>query len=222
MRILLLFTLIISIIFSCAPSRIVKPLQKKEKVISASLGGPLVGFAGTKIPIPFTTVSYAQGLNDKTTFFGSLHTTAALFGNFQTDIGFCQSIWQSDSLRMGFSLNPVLNFVFDKWEKQFRFWPQVDFNFYYELKPKKNFAYLGLSNWIELSTTRAHQQNQQNPWLPSLQLGYSHFLKKWSFTCELKWIAPGRENKPNIVDYVGLNGKGATGVFLNLSRRISK
>ena len=39
--------------YSCAPSRIIKPLNKGEKAVSINAGGPLIGFAGTKIPVPF-------------------------------------------------------------------------------------------------------------------------------------------------------------------------
>jgi hypothetical protein len=210
------------LLFSCAPSRVVRPLKKNEKVISANLGGPIVAFAGTRIPIPFTSIAYAHGLSNKTSAFGSVHTTSMLFGNFQTDLGVCHSIWKDDSLRLGLSVNPVINFVFDKWEKQFRFWPQVDLNFYYEFKPDQNFVYAGITNWIEPSSTRAHQQKQKYAWLPGIQLGYTHVKNKWNFTIEAKWLAPERDNKPNVVDYTGISGKGATGIYFGISRRLVK
>lgn len=222
MKILLNYLFLVLLIFSCSPTRIVRPLKKKEKVLSANFGGPLIGFSGATIPIPFTAVTYAQGLNEHTTAFGSLHSTAILFGNFQTDIGLCQQLWKSDSLRIGISCNPVFNILFDKWEKNFRFWPQIDFNFYYECKPGKNFVYLGALNWFELSGYRAHHQLQKKNWLPGIQAGYTHLFKNWSFTFECKWIAPGRENKPNVIDYKGFSGNGATGVYFGFTRKLSK
>ena len=222
MRIFITAIVISFVIFSCAPSRIVKPLKKNEKSLSANFGGPLIGFSGTTIPIPFTAISYAQGICDNTSAFGSVHTTAMLFGNFQTDLGICQQIWKSDSLRIGISCNPVFNVLFDKWEKNLRFWPQLDFNFYYEIKANKNFVYSGIMNWFELSGTKAHHQPQKKNWLPGIQAGYNHQFNEWSFTIEAKWIAPSRENKPNVIDYKGISGKGATGIYFGFTRKLTK
>jgi hypothetical protein len=52
---------------SCAPSRIVKPLEKGEQSLTANLGGPLIKFGSAPIPIPLTSVMYARGISNKTT-----------------------------------------------------------------------------------------------------------------------------------------------------------
>jgi len=207
------------VLFSCAPSRMVRPLEKGQKVVSAHLGGPLIGFAGTTIPIPFTTVHYAQGLSNKTSVFGSVHTTAMLFGVFQTDIGACQQVYYNDSLRLGFSVNPVLNLAFDKWEKKFKCWPQLDVNAYWEIKPKKSFVYIGVENWFELAGKKAHDVKQTNRWIVAPQLGYTYVRKKWNYGFETKFIAPNLKNLPNAVDYRGIGGKGALGVYLSFTRK---
>src|ERR1035437_5357458 len=146
---------------SCTPSSLVRPLDKGQKVVSASLGGPLIGFAGTTIPVPLTSVMYAQGITNKTSVFGSVHPTSLLFGVFQTDIGICQGLYYNDSLRIGFSVNPALNLAFDKWEKQFKCWPQLDVNMYWNIKPNKSFLYAGVENWFELAKYKAYKETQQ-------------------------------------------------------------
>jgi len=206
-------------LFSCTPSRVVRPLEKGQKTVSAHLGGPLIGFAGTTIPIPFTTVHYAQGITNKTTLFGSVHTTSLLFGVFQTDIGACQQIYFHDSLRVGLSVNPALNIAFDKWEKQLKCWPQLDINAYWEIKSKKSFLYAGVENWFELAAYKAHAITQQKHWLIAPQLGYTYVREKWNYNFETKYMAPTIANTPNVVDYRGIAGKGAIGVYISFTRK---
>jgi hypothetical protein len=216
-KIFFIFSLVI--FNSCTPSRLVRPLDKGQKVVSASLGGPLIGFAGTVIPVPLTTVMYAQGLSNKTSVFGSVHTTSMLFGVFQTDIGVCQRLYYNDSLRIGFSVNPALNLAYDKWEGHFKCWPQLDLNAYWDIKPKKSFVYAGVENWFELSKYKAYGETQQQHWLVNPQIGYNYVRKKWNYNFELKYLVPYINNLPNVVDYKGINHKGAIGVYINFTRK---
>lgn len=211
--------LIILFFQNCAPSRFVKPLAKNENAISANLGGPLIKFGNATIPIPFTSINYGRGITDKTTAFGSIHTTALLFGNIQTDIGICQSIYKNDSLKFGISVNPTMNLVFDKWEKNFRAWPQLDINAYKNILKDKAFVYIGLTNWFELSSQRAHQEPQTQRVLINPHLGLTYNTKKWSYSIETKFLQMNRNNTPNVVDYVGINQKGAVGIYLNFARK---
>ena len=89
--------IIISLIlmtFSCTPSRVIRPLAAKEIQVGASLGGPIINFAGAKIPVPFTSLYAAYGLDSSRSIFGGVHTTAAAAGVAQIDIGLTQSLWR--------------------------------------------------------------------------------------------------------------------------------
>ncbi|MBL4594071.1 MAG: hypothetical protein JKX68_09685, partial [Flavobacteriales bacterium] len=121
------------VFLSCMPSRIVRPLDKGQKAVGAHLGGPLIGFTGTTIPMPFTSIMYAQGITEKTTVFGSIHITSLLFGVIQTDIGACHNLYYNDSSRIGLSVTPAINMAYDKWEGKFKLWPQVDVNMYWDI-----------------------------------------------------------------------------------------
>ena len=107
-----LFAIVFFIVIAfqnCAPTRFVKPLAKKENAIAANLGGPLIHFGKAVTPIPFTSIMYGRGITNSTTVFGSVHTTALLFGNFQTDFGICQRLYKNDSLKFGITINPAIN-----------------------------------------------------------------------------------------------------------------
>jgi len=214
------FLIALAAFSSCAPSRLVRPLEKGKKIVSANLGGPLIGFSGKTIPLPLTSLMYAQGIKNNTSAFGSLHTTSLLFGVIQTDIGICQRVYFNDSLRLGISVNPSLNLAFDKWEKNFMCWPQLDINAYYEIKPKKSFLYAGIENWFELAQNKADDQKQTRHWLFCPQAGYTYCRAKWNYNIEMKFIAPNIKNTPNVVDYKGINGQGALGLYFTFTRKI--
>ncbi len=211
--------LIITQLFSCMPSRVVRPLDKGQRAVGAHLGGPLIGFAGTTIPMPFTSIMYAQGVTEKTTVFGSVHTTSLLFGVIQTDIGACHNLYYNDSLRIGLSVTPAVNMAYDKWESNFKLWPQVDVNMYWDIRPKKSFVYVGVDNWFELANTREHDQPQENRWIVNPQIGYTNVRDKWNHNIEFKYLAPNLDNEPGVVDYKGVSGKGAIGVYISFIRK---
>jgi hypothetical protein len=60
----------ILIFYSCAPTRFVKPLDKKQQAVNLSLGGPLIGYSGLTIPMPFLTATYGYGIDSTLTGFG--------------------------------------------------------------------------------------------------------------------------------------------------------
>ena len=209
----------IQFLLSCAPSRIVRPLEKGQQTISANVGGPLIGFAGTTIPMPLSSFSYAHGVKDNVTLFGGMHATAMLYGVFQTDIGACIGVLNQDSTKIGLSVNPVLNLAFDKWEGNFKAWPEIDVNVYWQFSPNKSFAYLGISNWFELASKKAHEQPQEHRMLINPHLGYTYVRTKWNYTMELKYLTPNIKNQPNVVDYKSFGERGGVGVYFNFSRK---
>ena len=209
--------------YSCAPTRLIRPLNKGEKVISANLGGPLFDFHNLTIPIPLTSLMYAQGLTDNTSVFGSIHTTSLLFGVAQTDIGICQKVYYNDSLRLGVSANPALNIAQEFWPATsggFKCWPQLDLNAYWEFNPHKSFVYAGIENWFELAQQRPDGETQTTHWIYCPQIGYTSVRHKWNYDFELKFIAPNLDNLPNVVDYFGIGGNGALAVYFTVTYKL--
>ncbi|GAB4133661.1 MAG: hypothetical protein Fur0041_06090 [Bacteroidia bacterium] len=218
MKKLYLYAVVISILlFRCAPSRYVVPLNEKEHAVTATFGGPMIGFSGAVIPVPLTSVGYGYGLDSSTTLYGNLHTTSLLYGTIQTDIGVCWSIYQKK--KFGISGNLGAQLMFDKWERNFRAWPTVDFNAYRFFRPSGSFYYFGIDNWIELSKQRAHNQEQQVHLLMNPHVGIQWKKQFWSYQLESKWILPYVKNEPNVVDYKGIAGSGALGVYFGVYRK---
>jgi hypothetical protein len=202
---------------ACAPARFVKPLDKGQKAISASLGGPLILYGKTTIPMPLTSIALGYGLDSGLTGFAGIHTTAMLFGVIQTDIGVVKQIRKQDNWIPAVTVSPIANLMIDKWQGKFSFFPQLDAHAYWNYPKKPHYAYVGLSNWFDLNSKRAEGDVQKTYWLPVVQLGNTIVKHKWTYTIELKY-AP-KINYPVVVDYQGIGRATALGVYLGIARR---
>lgn len=204
---------------NCAPSRFVKPLAKKQHAASFSLGGPLIKFGDAPIPIPFSTIAYGYGINDKVTGYGSIHTTSLLFGNLQSDIGTTFKLFEKEN-KFGFSASPALQIAYNITNKTgFRIWPSADVNTYFHINQKPSYLYAGVNAWFEFSKYKAHEQPQQKHAIPNLHLGYMIVKPKWQHQFELSYLGIGIANLPGVVDYIGISGKGALGFHYSLIRK---
>jgi hypothetical protein len=210
---------LITALTACAPSRFVRPLEKGQKAVNMNLGGPLIGFAGTTIPIPLTSLTGGYGLKPGFSVFGSLHTTSLLFGVIQLEAGAVKNIYRNDSIGLGFTFTPALNLAFDIWQTNFKAWPELDLNAYKEFGKNKNFYYLGVSNWFELSSKKAENEIQTTHWIINPHIGVNFVRPKWNYNLELKLLAPSVERLPNAVEYKGIGTRGAFGSYFSVSRK---
>lgn len=211
---------------ACSPIRYAKNLDHKEHAIQASLGGPLIGVPGIgTMPMPLTSVGYGYGLKEKTTVFGNWHTTAAIFGVAQADFGVTQGIWKKEN--MGITISPSVNVAMDVFEKNTRFWPILEANYYwdYRIKEKNDqkrifYLYTGFSNWFELQGMRAHGQKQTDRIMFNPHLGTVYQRGKWNFSLEAKFLAPYKSNENIVMDYKSPFGNyGALGTYFSVTYR---
>lgn len=217
----ILLAIVVSLsLYSCAPSRLIKPINKGEKQINASLGGPLINYAGTTIPIPFTSLTYAYGLEDNTTLYGSLHSTSLLFGVLQSEVGLVYQLKQPDSLKfykLGVSVSPSLNFMIDRWQGNFRFYPKYDFNIYSKWSKKRNhLAYLGFSNWFDFYENKAHNMKNQYFIIGNFHGGLMLNSGKWNHQLECKLFP--LFNSYIVVDYSPMFNNVPWGIYYSISK----
>ncbi len=218
---ILIFIFILSLIYtSCSPTRLIKPLNKGEKQFGASIGGPLINYASTTIPIPFTSLSGAYGLDEDISLFGAVYPTAAAFGVFQTEIGLVNQLKAPDTLKfynLGFSLNPSLNFLIDRWQGNFRFWPKHDFNIYSLIgKNRKSLLYIGMSHWYDFYAVKAHRVLNERFIIAHLNSGIVINRGKWNHQIDIK-LFPSY-NEKIVVDYFSPIGNVPWGVYYSISK----
>jgi hypothetical protein len=200
----------------------VEPLEKKELSIGGTFGGPVIDFGGP-IPMPVSTLEVGYGLDTNLTVFGALHTTAAVFGNFQIDAGISYQFLEQNKLIPNLSVAPGFNFITNI--KSTKFWPVLDVNAFWNYGARTNYFYIGANNYFELSKTMALEQEQLHPWLFSPQIGHVFKGKQenWQLTTEIKFLGPDIDNSTAFVPYKSLTGsRGATAFFIGCRWIIGK
>lgn len=221
---------IAAVLFSCAPTRFVKPLEHKQHAITGTLGGAMLNVPGIgTIPMPNTSLGYGYGIIPEMTVYGNWYSTAAVFGDIQLDAGCSYRVWKTD--KMGVTISPSVNFMVDVFEKNARLWPQLDANYYFDYwnrpcegkttKNKINYFYAGFSNWFELKSTRAHDLDQPYRLLFNPQIGHTFQRGKWDFNLEAKFLVPYISNQKIVVDYLSPFGnKGGLGAYFGVTYKL--
>jgi hypothetical protein len=203
-------------LFSCAPSLVVKPLKKGEKVLAVHLGGPMIRFSGLPIPVPLSGAEFHYGLSDKTTAGAGLGLTSLGFGTGQLNLGITsQLVSEENRLKTGISGVLKAHFLLDRWEKNFRFYPETGFHVFRQTGRQRWYA--GASAWFE-TRFGGRQRTSENIWVPMLHAGWQKAEGRWQPSAEIKWIAPGEDSRNLVVDYIAPAGRGSLGVYLGLKR----
>ena len=208
-------------VFSCAPSRFVRPLEKKESAVNLSLGGPLFKYGNNEIimPIPFMTATYGYGIDSTLTGFASLNITSGLYGNVQTELGILKQFMEQQELFPSISASLALNIIYRD-PRNSRLFPQLDLFTFWEYGKKGNFFYTGVDTWLEFARKRDLEEDQQYHLFVSPLIGHTFNGEKWNFKIEAKFIAPHLSNKSMVVDYVTpVRDRGALGIYFGLTRK---
>ena len=215
----LLPLLAISTLFSCAPTRFVKPLADGGHAVNVAVGGPLFEFGKLVIPMPLLSAAYGYGVDSTLTAFGGVNITSGVYGNAQIDLGVTKQLFKQSGAVPAVSITPVANFIYRNKDAK-KFYPQLDVHAFWEFNQRRNFLYAGISNWFELSGKKAHDQEQTNHWLVTPQIGQTFVREKWDFTIEAKFLAPNISYESNVVDYKSPLGKrGAFGIYFGYTRK---
>jgi hypothetical protein len=197
----------------------VKPLAAKQKALTASLGGPVIGFGNAVIPVPFTSVGFAYGVNDKSTLSTRVHTTSALFGVAHVETGFLRQLRAAAGFTPGISVNGQASWMFDGWNHRFRAYPQVDVNAWWNVGSQGSYWYVGATTWYEAMAQGTGGRTQSTRFIPAAHSGFSRERTKWSMRVEAKYLAPFNSNQSLTIDYKAPGNSGAFGIYLSLMRK---
>ena len=198
---------------SCAPTRYVVPLNKREKSVSASYGGPIFKEDGIPMPLPLVNITYAKGKTNSLTYFGGLQLSPLLNGYFAGEIGALKEWKWWSKRKLGITTNFVANAVYEAYSG-FHFFPQFDANLYWHFKsdphyfcdcpgdPKwKMFVYTGFQTHYNLVSNYIFTDPFKDDVMFSPHAGYSFGTDSWRLSTEVKWIQPWVDNtshKPEI------------------------
>lgn len=215
---LLPLVLITILAANCAGARIVEPLDEGKHRASLDIGGPFIDLFDLSFPLPQSSLNYAYGIDSKWSAFGSFYITSALFGVIHLEGGALYGIFEPQGWIPGLSIKPSAHIMTDIYQWNFRFYPVVDLEVYWRLREKQDIIYLGMSNWFELSATRAHGQAQPQNWLPQFHLGYIIGLGEWHLSFEAQYIAPNVSSENLALIYSFDPGMGVFGFHIGFGR----
>jgi hypothetical protein len=217
----LAYLFILGMIFlagSCAPVRFVKPLEKHESAIGFNAGGPLIHFAGTILPVPFSSVYYGYGISEKGTISAGWHSTALLYENLQFDLAYTHQLFSRDQ-GPGMSITPGSQFILGLRESDFRFYPSVDISLFYEYARDRHMSYISLNNWFDPHPGKITAGSEYRLWRPSPGLGHLVRFDRWEVGLEYKYLGINLENTRTVVNYVNGLETGAHGIYLQFFRK---
>ncbi|MEQ9186591.1 MAG: hypothetical protein RLP15_02585 [Cryomorphaceae bacterium] len=210
------------VLASCSTTRVIKPLDKGEKQIGASFGGPAIIFSGAPIPLPLTSISYAHGLDTGLTLAGGLHTTALLFGNAEIDLSLGIRVFESNNERFGLTASPGVHLFYGFRGNAFRAYPQLEGIGWWQYGEKNHLLYGGLGTWVELVREKAHSEVQQHELMPYVTLGHQFAGAKWKWQVEARYIGFNYSTDNIVVEYLGPFPNGTTGLYVGLTRKLGK
>ncbi len=202
-----MFISILFVAVSCAPTRYVVPLTKKEKSISVSFGGPIIEERGYITPAPFLSFTYAKGKTKSLTYFGGLQLSSLFDGFFAVEAGALKEWKWWSKKKIGFTTNFVANAITDGIDGGFTFFPQFDANLYWHFMsdphyfcdcpgdPKwKMFLFTGFQSHYNVVSDFDLKTPFNSDFLFSPHLGLSIGAGASRLAAEVKWIQPWVDN----------------------------
>lgn len=206
MKLITAVCVFIFLLQSCAPSRYVVPLNRREKAVAISYGGVIAEKNNVVQPIHAASITYGYGKTDKLTYFTGLHLTSAFEGFYMGELGMLKEWYWDSKRKLGFTTNFVANVGSDNWAG-FHLIPQFDANLYWHFKsdphyfcdcpgdPKyKMFFYLGFQNHYRMISSYDYRAPFNEDVSLSPHLGYNFGSGNWKLNTEVKWVQPWGDN----------------------------
>lgn len=194
----------------CGVTHPVRTLPEGEMQVSGSLGGPLIPFAGTTIPVPYATVGIAKGITDDITATASGHVLMAAFGNVAVDAGAAARLasedgWVPEVVVKG----EVYLFSTMKEFSDLRAFPRVSVTGSYDLGSL--LLYGGTDALLQFSGTDHLFISPYGG--AQIPLGGT-----WGLLTELKWMAANIDTRHGIFEgHAALGGYGNVGLFFGVT-----
>jgi len=208
------------ILFSCAPIRHVRPIEKGELVMSAGVGGPFTGQIGWA-PFPLISFGANYGVADKIDIEAGFEGTSALFGVLSLEGGCNWRPLAAEGWKPGLIAGAGLLGATDFKANQSRLWPDATLTAVWRLSPKW-YYYAGMDNWFETHVTRYDGNVQQYHWLPVIHSGLDFGSPSWHVQLEGILYVPNIDATRHVARTVDIGPQGCLGVFLGTSHSFGK
>lgn len=199
----------------CTTTRAIRPLDKGEGAIIASVGGPITLELGpVGIPMPLASVGYAHGLDGKTNLHGAVHLSGLFaFGVPGIDVGVARELLTPYKARPRLMIDGTVVAFFGNAAPgdppaAIRVLPSVDLVASWPIKLQT--LYVGVNQIV--------QPFPEARYYASPFVGIELRPKKTlGFQLEYQWMAPWLKNEDAAARWVGPGGLGASAIKLGFT-----
>jgi hypothetical protein len=199
-----IWVLLAAFIASCAPTKIVVPLEQGQVQVGATLGRPKINTGS----LPLLGVYAAKGVNANTTAYGSAQLSSALFGAIQLDGGVVKGIRPSQGFSPGFSYSYGGNLLVSSRDFATRIYPEAGANMFWKKGP--HILNVSANSWVD-PTWFLTEYDRGKILAPSFCAGYRLRYKWIELQAEYKIVNPTREiqvPQAYVPSTLGLGGRG--------------
>ena len=204
--------MLVGFCMSCAPTKIVAPLQEGQVQVGATLGSPMVNSGS----IPLMGIYAAKGISNSTTAYGEAQLSSALFGTIQLDGGVVKGMRPSRGILPGLSYSYGGNLFVSSRDYATRIYPETGINVFWQ--QGEHILNVSANTWVD-PTWFLTEYNRGQILAPSLGAGYRLRYKWIEFQTEYKIVNPTREimiPQAYVPSTFGLGGRGLYwGIALN-------
>lgn len=208
--------MILGLWLACSTTRALAPLQKGTAAATLSVGGPVLDFGGTPLPIPLASVGGIYGVDGKTNVHAALYPPPlARFAIVGVDAGVSRELVVPRKARPRIMADLTLHSFFgglsDDPAGGFRLFPDLSVIAAWPIPtdaPKLT-LYAGIDSFV--------QPFPELRWVPSPEVGVQVFAgKHLGFQLESKWLEAWRPWGPYVADWHGIGGNGALSLQLGV------
>lgn len=200
----ILWSGVLAVFASCAPTKIIAPLEEGKIQVGATLGQPRINDGA----LPLIGVYGAKGISASTTAYGSAQVTSILFGAVQLDGGIVKGLRPSEGLTPGLSYSYGGNLLVSSRDYATRIYPEAGINMFWQ--EGSHIFNLSANSWVD-PTWFMSDFGQGQILAPSFGAGY-RFRYKWiELQAEYKLLNPTRElmvPQATVPSTLGLGGRG--------------
>lgn len=195
---------LVGIFASCAPTKIVAPLEHGQWQGGATLAQPQINDGS----IPVIGLYAAKGITDQTTAYGGIGVMSTLFGAFQLEGGVVKGLQEPNGLVPGFSYSYGANSFLSTRDAALRLYPDAGANVYWQ--KGGHIAHVSANTWVD-PTWFMTRYDKGQILAPSFGAGYRYRHKWFEAQLEYKLLNPTREllvPQANVPGFQGLGGRG--------------
>ena len=189
---------------SCAPTKIVAPLEQGQWQAGATLGRPQINTGS----LPILGVYAAKGISSERTVYGGAGLSSTLLGAVQLEGGVVKALQAPAGLTPGFSYSYGANSFISSRDGAFRLYPDAGVNMYWQ--HGGHIAHVSANTWVDPTWFLA-EYNRGQILAPSFGAGYRFRHRYFEFQAEYKLLNPTREihvPQAYIPSTAGLGGRG--------------